>query len=33
VCLPFFCSSRLPLSLFPLSPILSLFSFKKIFIQ
>jgi hypothetical protein len=29
--LPFFCSSRLPLSLFPLSPILASFRFKKLF--
>ena len=31
VYLPFFCSSRLPLSFFPLSPILASFGFKKLF--
>ena len=33
VCLPFFCSSRLPLSLFPMSPISSPFPFNKLFIH
>ncbi|MGD9194054.1 MAG: hypothetical protein PVH58_19195, partial [Desulfobacterales bacterium] len=32
VCLPFFCSSRLPLSFLPLSPIDSPFHFKKLFL-